>query len=227
MQVTLLSNKKMRIKSLIIYVVVCLLVAAGMVLAEDDAILGYYADRAGSVFQSRNPIESGQAFSFRLVAYYRELNKQSEYELVDSAETRYFVSFGQVDSTEVIYKAKKELESFEINYPNIFKDDYIYNFYPNDSGGSELSIGFDSSPVDSTLPIGMVVIDRTNYYLRYLYLYYLADKKYKEQSFGYRFSEHDTFVYPDSVWIMKSERNFFSTTYFKYEYGIYDFKLIK
>lgn len=222
-----LSIKRLKYWTIAVYVVAALVFSATVTNTEDDPILKHYTTRAASVYAGHNPFETGLSFSFTMKTYYKELNKQSVFALRDSSVVTYYFSFSEIDSTAVIVEPQREFEEIPIKYPNIFEEDYIFNFFPNDSGSSLMSIGFDSRTYNIELPVGLAIIDRDKYRLRSLYLYYINPQKYKRHSTGYRFTEFSGFVVPDSIWSVKSRRKFFSSEDYRYESGLYDYKITK
>jgi hypothetical protein len=166
---------------------------------SDDPVLNFYIDRARATAESRNPIERGTVFSFGSTYYY---------------------SFGERDSLTTDTSVSSREYEVDIFYPNVFDHDYIYNFYPNDTGGADLAIGFDTDSMVQDEPVGIAIIDRSRYFLKWLYLYYSDRKGYKRYSHSLRFSEQDGFVFPDSIWSVAAKVGLFSTDYYRLETGI-------
>ena len=220
---------RMSNKNKILWIVLALLnlLTSCVVWGSEDDILTFYTKRAAEVFQSRNPIESGTAFSFTAKTYYKILNDQSRYILTDSSEATYYYSFGQEDSINFIIAPEHEFESLPLVYPDIFSGNYLYNFFPNDTGSIDLPIGFDTPKMDTTLPVGFIVIDRQKYIYRYLYLYYLNPTRFKRWSLGYRFIEYEGMIFPDSIWTLKSRRQLFFADNYRYETKLFDFTIYR
>lgn len=187
---------------------------------EDDPILDFYAKRAGDVFNARQPDTSGLTYSYLVKTYYKPLDDDSNPLLIDSLIEKYYYSFGQLDSTTTIRKAEHFGDKPNLMTPNIFSGDYSYFFYPNDTGGTDMAIGFDSYDYDPKLPVGFAVIDRNRYFLKWLYLSFMDDRKDKRESRWLRFTEYEGFIFPDSVWEMKANIGIFSTNYYRLETGI-------
>ena len=212
----------------IIWVIVVFVIAgATIIYAEADEIIDFYTTRASQVYQSRSPFESGIQFSFKAQTYFKIFNGEQDAVITDSAESIYFFNFGEIDSTKTIYSFKRENQPLEFTYPNIFTDEYVYNFYPHDTGGGELSIGFDSKGFDIGTPIGIAVIDRDQYFLKWLYMHFLFEKRAERYSRSYRFTEIEGFVFPDSIWESRARKTFFASEYYRIETGISDIKIYR
>lgn len=187
---------------------------------ETDSILSYYRQRAAQAYDSRSPYLSGINFSFRATTYYMNIGEHGEVTRLDSGITDYYYSFGELDSSKVILKPEKAQKPPELESFNVFASDYLFHFYPNDTGGAELAIGFDTYREDDSLPVGLAVIDRNRYFLRWLYLHFPNKKYHKRFSRSFRFVEHEKYIFPDSVWQVSARRGVFTTEFFRTETGI-------
>jgi len=128
---------------------------------SDDPVLNFYIDRARATAESRNPIERGTVFSFDAVTYYKRIGRGGKVDLVDSTWSTYYYSFGERDSLTTDTSVSSREYEVDIFYPNVFDHDYIYNFYPNDTGGADLAIGFDTDSMVQDEPVGIAIIDRS------------------------------------------------------------------
>jgi len=194
---------------------------------ETDPILSYYCDRAAQAFSGQNPLESGVSFSFRSTSYYMNVGEHGEITRVDSGITVFYYSYGQLDSSDIILKPKHAQKPVDLSYPDVFSKDYDFYFYPNDTGGPQLAIGFDTFSSDDTLPVGVAVIDRDRFFLRWLHLHYPNRTYHKRFSRSFRFAEHEGYVFADSVWQVSAKRGVFTAEFFRVETGISDFQLYR
>lgn len=192
-----------------------------------DPILSYYCERASQAFVGQNPLESGVSFSFTSTTYYMNVGEHGEITRVDSGITSFYYSFGNLDSTEVILKPRGTQKFVDLSYPDVFSQNYDYYFYPNDTGGTQLAIGFETYTRTDTLPVGVAVIDRDRFSLRWLLLHYPNRAYHKRFSRSFRFAEHEGYVYADSVWQVGAKRGVFTTEFFRVETGISDFRLYR
>jgi len=203
------------------------ILVTSMLFAQDepDEILTYYTNRANEVFDGRNPIVSGVVFSFTVKQYYKIFNDNGSTKIIDSVESQCYYSFGRIDSVLTLTEPKNEFDTLYLDYPNVFSEEYQFNFFPNDTGGQELAIGYDSYEYSPEIPVGLATIDREYYFLKRLYQHYKANIKIERWSKAFRFLEIDGFIFPDSIWEMKSKSGIFSTEYYRVESGITNIKI--
>lgn len=194
------------------------IISSSTILADD--ILDFYVNRANNTFQSRDPFAGGLNFSYQVNSYYKKIVNDRNAVLVDSSDIVYYYSFGELDSTKTIHKAEDYSDNVNLSFSNLFSEDYIFDFFPNDTGGSDLAIAFDTYDFDERRPVGFAVIDRERYFLRWMYLYNVNDRKDKRKSRWLKFTEHEGFIFPDSIWEIKAIRAVFSTNYYRIESGI-------
>ncbi len=187
---------------------------------EPNSVLTFYVQRAAATFTSRDPFIAGVKFSLRATTYYKDLSRGGKTTLTDSSIIDYYYSFGALDSTSVIAAPRRKHPPLNIAIPNVFSTAYTFSFFPNDTGGADLPIGFDTSDTPDTLPTGIVVIDRNRYFLKWLYLFFPNDVGYKRYSQSFRFTELEGFVFADSIWEVRAEAGIFSSKNFRIEIGI-------
>ena len=215
------------IKKIAVVMVACgvLLAAAVSLLADDETdnpILDFYVERARHAFESRNPAETGVSYSFQAKFYRKVIEKGGVIGHVDSAVIDYFYSWGKLDSLRPVSGDFERFQNTDLDYPDVFTGDYVYNLFPNDTGGPQLSIGFDTPTADDTLPVGLVVIDRELYYPLWLYLSYPNKVGYKRFTRSFRFTEVEGMMFADSVWEVGAKAGVFFSEYYRIETGITD-----
>ena len=194
---------------------------------EADPILEFYCRRAAQTYESRDPLERGISFSFRATTHYMNIGEHGEVIGRDSSVTDYFYSFGQLDSSEVILSPERTQKAVDYDYANVFSGDYEFFFFPNDTGGSELAIGFDTPAPEDSLPVGLAVIDRDMFYLRWLFLHYPNKKYHKRYSRSFRFTEYDGYIFADSLWQVSARKGVFTTDFFRTETDISDITIYR
>lgn len=212
-----MNNNKITHKIPIIFIIL-LLFASSLLSQEEtstDPVLDYYIQRAKAVYNSCNPDETGAKYSFIARSYQSELKRNGIIDLTDSSIVKYFFSFGNLDSHKVEISTNGKLDSLGFSYPNLFEKDYEFNFYPHDIGGDKISIGIESDTTKNLQPVGIAVIDRNNYVLRCLYLYYPNKDRYKKYSKVISFIEHEGIVFPDSINTTFLKAGIFSTNHFR------------
>jgi hypothetical protein len=215
--ITIMNNKKHPHK-ILLFIILLILYVPNIQSQEEkstDPVLDFYLDRAKAVYKSYNPVETGAVYSFISRSYQSELKRNGIIELTDSSIVKYFFSFGNLDSHKVEISTIERLDSIDFSYPNLFEKDYDFNFFPHDIGGDNISIGIDSDTTKNLEPVGIVVIDRQNYVLRRLYLYYPDEDKYKRYSKVISFNEHEGVVFPDSINVTYSEMGIFNSAHYR------------
>lgn len=192
---------------------------------EVDDVLQFYCKRAAAVSKARDPIERGANFSVRTRTFYKKVGRGAEVTALDSSLDTYYYSFGRLDSVINTFQPSHSIPDLELFSPRIFDIDYRFNFFPNDTGGVEIAIGFDTDSTVPGRPTGLAIIDRNRYLLRMLYLHYPNLEEYKRFSRSFRFSQVDNYLFPDSVWVVASRHGIFSSEHFRIETGIIEIKV--
>ena len=204
-----------RFNRTIVAIVIIVSIVALSLEAGDDPILDFYCSSAGAEFDGRNPLAHGAVFSFRAVSRLSAIGDGGVAMLKDSLVADYFYSFGQQDSTHVIVASGGKIPRFELEAPNIFGDTCSHSFFPNDTGGPELPIGFDSPSAESDAPNGIVVIDRSTYATKRLYLFFPNKVGYKRLSRVYSFGLHDEYLFPELIIEQGAVSGIFTTNYYR------------
>ncbi len=204
-------------------IVVLLALITGLPLAatlaqddeERDPVLEFYRERAAGQIRSRNPLEAGLSYALEIRAYVYRMGRGGKPEPVDSAAFTRYYSFGELDSQQVHWSTSERPIEVDLSYPNVFAQEYHFRFYPNDTGGTALAIGFESDTTRNLSPVGLAVIDRTHYSLRQLYLHYPANKAAERRSRTLSFTERQGFIFPDTITTAFARAGIFSTDYFR------------
>lgn len=194
---------------------------------EIDPVLKFYITGADSAFTTSSIWNSRVKFSFQAFTYYKKLGRRGVVTRIDSTAIRYFCTGKEVDSTQTLLKAKSIFPESEFRYPNVFTEDFAHSFFPNDVGKQDLAIGFDVIPPDDTLPDGIAVIDREEFILRRLYLYFPSQKGYKRLTRTYRFAEFGEYIFPDSIWEVGAIQGVFSADFYRLESKIENIQLLR
>jgi hypothetical protein len=202
------------------------LFASGLTLVfssdDSDPVLEFYLRRAQHAFDSRDPARTGTSYSFRAKCYYKHVGDGGEIARVDSAEIDYFYSWGKLDSQKTVSGNVDLFKDLDLTYPRIFDQDYNYNLFPNDTGGRELAIGFDTDSLNDPKPVGVVLIDRELYYPLWLYLSYPHQEGYVRFSRAFRFTVEQGRLFPDSLWEVGAKAGVFFSEHYRLETGITD-----
>lgn len=84
----------------------------------------------------------------------------------------------------------------------------------------ELAIGFDSDSTHPGEPVGLLLIDRYNYYPRFLYTHYPDSSEFVRYSRSYRFALLDGIFYADSIWVSAATQGIYSRENYRLEIGV-------
>lgn len=182
-----------------------------------DPVLQFYVKQADSVFGRTELKENDLRYSFLAFTYFKRIGRKGVVERLDSSVTRYFCSGKSIDSTQVLLEPENSIPQITFGYPNVFTEHYEHNFFPNDIGDTNLAIGFDNFSSTDTLPTGVAVIDRDDYALHRLYLYFPNTKDYKRLTRSFRFAEFSGLVFPDSIWEVGAKQGVFTVEYYRME----------
>ncbi len=194
---------------------------------HDDPVLSYYLDRAADVNEAGDPVQHGVSFAFTATSYYQTMSSNGYVEKVDSAISRRFYSFGQLDSVRVDAQTTGGLDEVALVAPNVFGAPYEFGFYPNDTGGTGLAIGFDTDSLDDPRPTGLAIIDRDTGLLRKLHLFYPHRERHQRISRTFLMAEKDGYVFPDSVWQVGVKAGVFSVDAYRLVTGISDLEIVR
>jgi hypothetical protein len=178
-----------------------------LALGQQD-IIDYYWRRATTAFALHDPLTAGQTYAFTSTAYIRSLERGGRSHISDSSVVRHFFSHGHLDSTTLIRGKSKTVFPIDISVPNIFDSTYIRTMFPNDTGGRELALGFDTDSSGDARPIGIVSIDRESGTIRRLHTGYPVRSGYARFSRSFHFVNFGGWVVPDSIIETGSLRGF-------------------
>ena len=191
------------------------------VISEDiDPVLKFYWSKAGQAAKSLVSDSSGVQYRIRALSYYHRIDKRGRIISTDSLLANYFFTGGTLDSLEVIAGEDNNMTRADFSVFDIFSRPYLIQFYPNDTGGVELAIGFDSDSTRSGEPVGLVLIDRQYYYPRFLYTHYPDTTEFRRYSRSYRFALLDGFLYADSIWVSAVLQGVYSRENYRQETGV-------
>jgi hypothetical protein len=182
-----------------------------------DGVLEFYCTRSAEAANRMNPIGQRLSFTLATTSHYKRIDSHGKVSGVDTAEVQYWFREGVLDSQVVRSAPSGGSRSLSWSLPDVFAEGYLYTFYPNDAGGKELAIGFDTPKAADSLPVGLMIIDRESYLPRRFYLHYPNRPGYKRFSLGYRLSERDGFLFPDSIWEVAAKEAVFSTENYRRE----------
>ena len=192
---------------------------------EDDPVLLYYWRKAREAASRYDPDTIGLSYRFTARSYRYAVVGDGRVSRTDSVIQHYFVSDGALDSVNTVVGEADRFGNLEFGCPPVFESDYHLNLFPNDTGGARLAIGLMSDSTLKTQPDGLAVIDRQQYFLHSLYMYYPAKEGYRRFTRSFRFVLADDYLFPDSVWEVATKLGVFFSESYRLETGITDIRV--
>lgn len=208
-------------------ILAAILSVSALAQEKTDPVLEFYVSQAKNAFEESSQQSEKMRYTFLVTSHYKQLGRGGFVERLDTAITRYFMTGSQIDSTQVVAESTSDMPVPTLAFPNIFAESYIYNFFPNDIGEEDIAIGFDTPDSKDTLPSGLAVINREEYKLKRLYLYFQDPEGLKRLTRSYLFKEQNGFIFADSIWELKAKHGVFSIEYNRLETDIGQLELIK
>lgn len=195
-----MSNKnRTTIYTILTALVMSLLSLPVPVAAQEDRILNYYTNSSARVMDAVDSLLSNSRYSFDVFSCWEKLEKGKVVH-ADTLKARLYYSGFELDSQTVELKTADRFEEIDFFAPNVMAMDYSFNFYPNDTGGVDLAIGFDTDSLADPRPVGLAIIDRNLFYPHRLHLAYPSESTRENLTQTYSFSlQAGSFVFPDTV----------------------------
>jgi hypothetical protein len=201
--------------------------AVGVAQTGTEKVLKFYWERAQALVRTGNPNLAGLSYSYVATTYYKKYGDKGAIASKDSTRVAYYYSFGNLDSSKVVLAPKGSIPAVDLSYPTLFDSAYQLNFYPNDTGGPNIAIGFDSDSLHADWPVGLVLLDRQLYFPAWLYLSYPEKKGFRRFSRSFRFTSRDGFIFPDSVWEVAAVDGLLFSTSYRLETGLKEIKIYR
>lgn len=198
------------------------------VIPEDiDPVLEFYWGKAAQAASALVNDSDTISYRIRALSYYHQIDKRGRITSTDSLLANYFFSSGRLDSLEVIAGEDNSMTRADFSVLDVFSRPYLISLYPNDTGGVELAIGFDSDSTHLGEPVGLLLIDRYNYYPRFLYTHYPDTSEFVRYSRSYRFALLDGIFYADSIWVSAATRGIYSRENYRFETGVQALSILR
>jgi len=194
---------------------------------QADPIVQFYCAQARSVCAEHRPDEQALTYSLTATRYRMKVGGRGAVTDVDTVVGDFYFSSGTLDSQKTAVSTSKKLADIDFSYPNVFDQDYQFSFYPNDTGGRYLAIGFDTDSTDDPRPVGLAIIDRYEYSLHRLYLFYPHKEGYKRFSRTLHFTDHEGYIFTDSVLEVTARAGIFSTDHYRLETVVSNIKIYR
>ncbi len=163
--------------------------------AEDPSpVISFYLNNLDYVFNQNYVFESDSSFSCRVQSIMSTTDYRGKPDKTDTTVIKLFYNKGQLDSSIVLdsAKLKDNILPDSLVPPQIWRDSLKYDFYPNDTGAGTLAISFESKSMDSSHSvIGFINLNRSNFYIEALFLFYPHPENYGSISEIYIFDSSD------------------------------------
>lgn len=191
-----------RTNSKVIYVLCLLLIVVLFEIrlsyaGEPDATMQYYLNSVDYIFNKNLIFNTDEEFTYRVRSILEITDYRGRQEDIDTTVFQLFYSDGALDSSRILDSTdmKENTLPDNFNYPQPWKENLMFDFYPNDTGVGELAISFESTFLDSTdATIGFFNLDRDNFYLTALFIYYPNPKQHERVSEVFIFDRLNDYI---------------------------------
>jgi len=195
-------------------------------LADDpDPIADYYWQKARGAASQFDPNVAGVRYQLTARTFRHIIMRDGRISGTDTVVQRLYFTGGALDSAVMIGDDENDQKIPDLGYPSVFDMDLFPHLFPNDTGGTDLAIGFLTDSARLDLPDGLAIIDRYRYHLRSLYLTYPHREDFRRFSRCFRFVLVDDYLFPDSVWEVATKLGVFFTESYRLETGITDIQV--
>jgi len=194
--------------------------------ADPDPVTNYYWNNAAEKARSISPEQVGLSFVLTARTFCHQMGPGGSIVATDTVVCDYFYTGGILDSLHLDDGKDGCARKVDLTFPYIFGNIYELSLFPNDTGGAGLAIGLTSDSSTIAQPDGLVVIDRNEYVMRNLYLYFPEKEGYRRFTRSFRFIEHEGYLFPDSVWEVGTRLGIFSSENYRTESGVTEIKII-
>jgi hypothetical protein len=216
-----------KFRILLFSVVLCLV---SISYAEDiGSVISFYLDNLDYVFNRNYIFKSDSGFSCNVRSILATTDYRGRPDKIDTTVVKLFFSKGKLDSSKILDSAeiKENILPSDFLPQQVWHDSLKFDFYPNDTGSGTLAIGFESNSMDSSdAVVGFVNLNRTDYYIEELFLYYPRPEKYEGISRIYIFDRSGDFILLRHYELQTSKVLFLGRQYFKqtFDFSEYQFK---
>jgi hypothetical protein len=190
---------------------------------DQNEYLAFVTSQAAKEFARQSPSATSDNWSCQALSIRTTLGYKGKIEQLDTSITTYYYHGVNHDSTFV--RAGEENYAADLDFfcPNVFADTYHFSLFPNDTGGS-LAVGFETDTSISDLPCGLAILDRYDYTVQTLYLFYPRKEGFKRYSITFFLSSHHGRQLPDSIIEQVSKPGLFADDHFRTKTVISDYR---
>ncbi|MCP4683853.1 MAG: hypothetical protein GY867_00240 [bacterium] len=221
------SIKKIHVRLLAVVCTAICIVGSDSRSADPDPIIEYYWNNVAGKARLISPAQTGISYVLTARTFCHRIARGGRVASTDTVTCEYFYTGDCLDSLRVGEGEKDCAERVDLTFPYIFDNAYDLSLFPNDTGGVALAIGLISDSAATGQPDGLLVIDRNEYVLRNLYLYYPEKEGYRRFTRSFRFTEHEGYLFPDSVWEVGNKLGIFSSDNYRTESGVTEIRILR
>jgi len=194
------------------------LTGSGQAQDYDDSVMRYYLQNVDSVLSGCHLFDTAYDYTVDVKALFSNINYRGELSESDTTGYKAVFKAGIKDTSTAVDSVGVEdnIIPDDISFIKPWEQDCRFYFFPNDTGGSVLAIGFEPNNPDSgDAPAGILIIDRYNFRPQKIYLHYREIGKYDRLSKSYEFMETESGMVLNHLIIQGSYLRFFSRSYFR------------
>jgi hypothetical protein len=195
-----MSNKNLAtLCTALVALTLSLTVAVPPAQAQEDRILTFYTSSSAKVMSAVDSLLASSRYSFDVFCRHEQLERGKVVQS-DTLIARYYFTGFQLDSQIVDIKTANRFDDLDFFAPNVMDMDYAFSFFPNDTGGVDLAIGFDTDSLNDPRPVGLAIINRDFHYPHRLHLSYPSESTRENFSQTFSFTlQAGSFVFPDTI----------------------------
>ncbi len=177
-----------------------ILVSFRAVSAADaaDPVIRFYLNNLSYVFNQNYIFNSDSGFSCIVGSILETTDYRGRTDKIDTAVYQLFYDNGLMDSSLLLEAAKSEENVLPGDFrpPQLWKENLLFDFYPNDTGAGPLAISFESDSMDSSdAVVGFINLDRNDFYIEALFLHYPNPENSERISEVYIFQRSGKFIF--------------------------------
>jgi hypothetical protein len=185
---------------------------------EIDPAIAFYLEKVDSVLSASNLFSPDISDTCLIKSYYEETNYRGESEQTDTTAAEIVIIGGKIIIGNIIDSADLSENTLPdtLRFDKPWELNCDFDFFPNDTGAGDLTIGFDpKSDSLNPAPTGMIIFNRDNYHPTKLFLHYRKLEDLERYSLIFEFSTNGKSVRLDSLLIQGNTYGFFSRQYFR------------
>ncbi len=195
---------------------------------ETDPVIRFYLDNVDYVFDKNYIFNADNGFSCNVESILETTDYRGRTDKIDTTVYQLFYSKRVLDSSSVFDSAKSEENILLTDFhpPRPWKDDLMFDFYPNDTGAGELAISFESYLMDSSdAAIGFLNLDRNSFFIEELFVHNPNPEYFERISEIYVFERSGDFIFLRQYERQAVKLHFFGRQFTKQTFNFSDYQI--